>query len=142
MAESIRIGSRVRVHGLVSASQYNEQRGFVCGEGDERLTVLLESGKDLSVKRANLEVIAGGMDTGSLDPDNLEKMKGMDPKKISELMQNSLGRVMEHKKRRARTLMVSGAYCAHAKQARVRTKYARTRIEYGLVGSSEIGRYH
>jgi hypothetical protein len=72
---SVRAGSRVRVTGLVKAAEYNGQEGTVehsaAASADGRLCVVLEGGKELSLKPENAEVLgehierAGGPDRES-----------------------------------------------------------------------------
>jgi len=67
------VGSRVMVQGLSKAAQYNGKFGIVSEiidkDGEERLCVVLEgSGRQLSVKRANAQVVKARPAAGGSNP--------------------------------------------------------------------------
>ena len=56
----VQVGSKVRVRGLVKASQYNGMHGTVSAlnKEDDRIVVRLEGGKELKIKAQNIEVLS------------------------------------------------------------------------------------
>ena len=62
------VDTRVKVVGLAKAAQYNGQPGVIKGFDKEaaRYEVLLKNGKQLKIKRENIELIDGAVKSGFL----------------------------------------------------------------------------